>query len=1211
MNTKPKIAIAFDLGTTSVGWSIIQYDEGENDKKTNFHIVDMGVRLFDDPAENDSNTEKRRQYRGTRRRIRRLQQRKKDLMQLCIKEKLVANEDEFKKYITTSFYDENYSKYLMPVEIKIKGLKNKLSNHELVLILHNYIKHRGQLLTIETEESEKEKNEASKFFDSNKFPCENQFEWFKISGKVLGNRGNLGISNEDFKKEIIEIFRNQNLSDEFKNQFLGYVQDGEEHLGLFARHRHYSEGPGSEKSFSPYGRWEIDPKTKEPKKWKGGNLWDNLIGKCTYYPEEKRNYKKSPITEIFNLLNDLANMKFVDENGEIRQFNSKEKSEILKFDLSKITLDKICKHFKIDTKNGIYSGLRKDKNEKFEIEKCESTKKIGNWLIKNKITSKIDLNNFDDLDLLHEIFKIGSSFQNSMERINGFNEKFNSNENPILNKFSLNKLDEESIKELAKANIFSSGTSSLSIKAQKEFIKFTLDSNIDNIGKNQMNFFEENVNHLQKSIFANYTYFPENYFANEIMPLTVKRAFNQTTKVLNEILRKYSKKYELAYVMVEMARELNSKEVKEEIKNELKRNKSYLEKQIDRHPEVNEELLKKGENRLKFLLWLEQNGRDLYDDKEIDLYELLNKPNKYNIDHVLPYSLSFIDSMQNKVLTSAENNQAKGERTPYKWLDGNAFKAYEDRCNKLSEQMKVNDKKRRSKLESKVKNYLLYKGNLEEELLGFVSRQLNDTRYISREFIKYLKMFFSQSIKWKSNKIIVHAVNGAITTYARRNLFKESKEEGFLLNKNRDIYNHHAIDASIIGFLGLNQTIFKLLRYKVIKKGDGYHKDNSENNELIFTENDVLNIFDDKLKAVALNFRNQMRDFLNENIQEKNIKFSRMIISKENSPLANDTLYSLRTYSRIDEKTHERIEDSYKITKLNLLDESLKIDELKKYFGDSCNEKELSKLLIYTKEKKLYKQLNTIFNDNFDPNDKTNPFRKYIEKTYKGEDFNYTDDQIKLIDKLPIFNDKNQITHLIKSLKIKGDKVDISDKLLCSKNIKPQNKSKSNGKSFYDSLKPIGVRIYRKNNGKYITIFLNALTLNWDKNKKKLIPNEEKIQKILPKDVDPNNYLFIKRGMAILGIEDVNNKKFKVEKDNLYCFVGGGDRSSDKLEIEPIFKLQKDDNMKKRLQQNVAISTITKTFKLCKVDSLGNIYDVISFGEYFDNLAKTKISLNK
>ena len=118
-----------------------------------------------------------------------------------------------------------------------------------------------------------------------------------------------------------------------------------------------------------------------------------------------------------------------------------------------------------------------------------------------------------------------------------------------------------------------------------------------------MNFFQENKeNNQQDKIFEKYKYFPNNYFENEIMPLTVKRTFNQTIKVLNSILqnKKYSK-YQISHIFIELAREMNSKDEKKNIENELRQNKKYLENKIKEFG-VDESRLKYGENRLKFLL---------------------------------------------------------------------------------------------------------------------------------------------------------------------------------------------------------------------------------------------------------------------------------------------------------------------------------------------------------------------------------------------------------------------------------------------------------------------------------------------------------------------------------------------------------------------------------------------------------------------------------
>ena len=51
-------------------------------------------------------------------------------------------------------------------------------------------------------------------------------------------------------------------------------------------------------------------------------------------------------------------------------------------------------------------------------------------------------------------------------------------------------------------------------------------------------------------------------------------------------------------------------------------------------------------------------------------------------------------------------------------------------------------------------------------------------------------------------------------------------------------------------------------------------------------------------KPFAKYFRNQMREFLDNNNEKKTIKFSRMIISRDNTPLSNETLYSIKSFKK-------------------------------------------------------------------------------------------------------------------------------------------------------------------------------------------------------------------------------------------------------------------------------------------------------------------------
>ncbi len=73
-----------------------------------------------------------------------------------------------------------------------------------------------------------------------------------------------------------------------------------------------------------------------------------------------------------------------------------------------------------------------------------------------------------------------------------------------------------------------------------------------------------------------------------------------------------------------------------------------------------------GQDILKYRLWHDQQGICLYTGKKIPLEELFQPG--YDIDHILPYSITFDDSYRNKVLVTSQANREKGNRTPYEYF---------------------------------------------------------------------------------------------------------------------------------------------------------------------------------------------------------------------------------------------------------------------------------------------------------------------------------------------------------------------------------------------------------------------------------------------------------------------------------------------------------------------------------------------------------------
>lgn len=194
----------------------------------------------------------------------------------------------------------------------------------------------------------------------------------------------------------------------------------------------------------------------------------------------------------------------------------------------------------------------------------------------------------------------------------------------------------------------------------------------------------------------------------------------------------------------------------------------------------------------------EQDMKCAYSGKSVSLTQVYE--NMLEVDHIIPRSLSFDNSRNNKVAVLVSENQKKGQRTPFQYLNSGAgaityadYKAMVLKNNSYSARKKAN---------------LLYEEAPEKELRGFINRNLVDTRYACREVLNMLQNYFNANeINTK-----VKVVNGSFTFDFR----KKAK-----LDKDRDAtYAHHAQDALIVA--GLFNTDLIKKNYSIIKMSDSF-----------------------------------------------------------------------------------------------------------------------------------------------------------------------------------------------------------------------------------------------------------------------------------------------------------------------------------------------------------------------------------------------------
>lgn len=203
----------------------------------------------------------------------------------------------------------------------------------------------------------------------------------------------------------------------------------------------------------------------------------------------------------------------------------------------------------------------------------------------------------------------------------------------------------------------------------------------------------------------------------------VQQSMAELRAVVNAIIQQFGKPERIA---VELARDLkNSSKKREEMR------KSNLDRERQRNI-VKDKLLEEGVrptnyNITKYLLWEECNRTCPYTGKSIGRQNLFDD-GVWQIEHIVPYSISLDDSFMNKTLCYADENKRKGNKTPFQ-LYGADTHIWEEKkalakllfCNRAS-----------------YPKFLKFVDERDPIADEFLSRQLNDTRYMAKEAKVYL-----------------------------------------------------------------------------------------------------------------------------------------------------------------------------------------------------------------------------------------------------------------------------------------------------------------------------------------------------------------------------------------------------------------------------------------------------------------------------------------
>ncbi|MEG0255927.1 type II CRISPR RNA-guided endonuclease Cas9 [Vagococcus sp.] len=871
-------SIGLDIGIASCGWSVINDENGK--------IVDLGVSLFS--AKNSVNNLERRTSRGSRRllgrRVTRLNDAKKILATIdCIEDIALKN--------------------ISPYELRVKGLTEQLTKSEIYRVVMHIIKKRGiSYLDEDSEEGAKESQDYKNQVLHNaellkKFtPGEIQLQRLNENGRVRTGINSLGnyqlnvFTVSAYADELNQILaQQQDFYPEITTEFISLFTGREigEKAGLVYRKRPYYHGPGNAANQSQYGRWVDYKKNGKPAE----NIFDKLIG--TDIQGELRASASSLSAQIFNVLNDLNNLKLPREEGHVTE---DEKQTILTYlmeeEITRFGANDVAKLLGFQRKE--ISGWRVDKNDRPEI---HSLKVYRDWrgIFKKNGVEMNDVPR-EVVDGIAKVITLNTELDGIVNTL--------ALELPTLDE-SLKNIICGNFKELRK-KASNSSWHSFSLKTLSQMIPFMMAQPME-----QNTVLEELKLKVDlRNTYADCSQLPINDVLKEIYNPTVNKSVGRAFHVMNALIKRYGKD-QISYVTIEMPRDKNEDEQKKTIKNIQKANedrkkqseKFFLEQSGWSDARFESEMRKKG-FAAKLGYYYEQNGHCAYSGEVIDA-ELLTT-NATEIDHVIPLSISLDDSMNNKVLVKSEANQEKGQRTPYQ--------AYQDGA-KLGQTW--------SEYEAWVK--LTYKKKHKRGILletrdifdpevreKFIARNLNDTRYASRVVLNTIQSFFNKS------DTKVQVVTGSFTHTLR-------KKWGESLEKTRETHHHHAVDATLCAvapFVRIDR-----FSYHYDPDGSKYMIDSETGEKIPYHEYKKMK--PDERRSYIPKWDNFIGQLLPTLLYPK-IKFAHQVDYKANRKVSDATIYSTRQVKETVIKRGKEVEVS-EIYTLDKIKDIYSVDGWKKF----------------------------------------------------------------------------------------------------------------------------------------------------------------------------------------------------------------------------------------------------------------------------------------
>ncbi len=265
----------------------------------------------------------------------------------------------------------------------------------------------------------------------------------------------------------------------------------------------------------------------------------------------------------------------------------------------------------------------------------------------------------------------------------------------------------------------------------------------------------------------------------ELRNPAVSRALSEVRKVANALVKAYGRPEK---IYIELARDL--KRPRKERARLSARNRANQKVREEAAKTIMQEsgLPRATRDDIeKYRLAVECGWMCPYTGKQFGMNDLFGPSPTVEVEHIIPFSRSLDNSFFNKTLCLVEENRSKRNRTPWE-----AYASSQERYEEIIDRVK------RFQGDAAAEKLVRFRLEDVESIDDYASRQLNDTRYASREAVRFLSVLYGPE-----ETLPVRVGRGQITAYLRSawNLNSILGDGGL---KSRDDHRHHAVDAVAI-----------------------------------------------------------------------------------------------------------------------------------------------------------------------------------------------------------------------------------------------------------------------------------------------------------------------------------------------------------------------------------------------------------------------------